>query len=266
MMWMSNRLTVFVWKCRVEVEWWVDLIQRDWEVDGLCCVSLGFFPVLFNVFGSRGQLETTCSSKHEREKKLSSRYQSSALWRVRSEASGILQLKVWSLCWASLWGRFLSWKAISFCLELWRGGELFAGRMWVCWRAFAQRKRPTLSPGRRRLPDGPFFLCLILKRRLCSSSPVWTGIVLFEGIVLSNTKLRDTAECQVFLINVLSGCMDFRHGEPYCVPTRSLCALDHAQKHCPGWVYLTNGTSERWCVSWADSRKSRTEGVVMMKS
>lgn len=112
----------------------------------------------------------------------------------------------------------------------------------------------------------PFFLCLILKRRLCSSSPVWTGIVLFEGIVLSNTKLRDTAECQVFLINVLSGYMDFRHGEPYCVPTRSLCALDHTQKHCPGWVYLTNGTSERWCVSWADSRKSRTEGVVMMKS
>lgn len=122
MMWMSNRLTVFVWKCRVEVEWWVDLIQRDWGVDGLCCGSLGFFPVLFNVFGSRGQLETTCSSKHEREKKLSSCYQSSALWRVRSEASGILQLKVWSLCWASLWGRFLSWKALSFCLELWRGG------------------------------------------------------------------------------------------------------------------------------------------------
>lgn len=40
---------------------------------------------------------------------------------------------------------------------------------------------------------------------------------LFEGVVLSNTKLRDTAECQVFLINVLSTCMDFRHIEPYCV-------------------------------------------------
>lgn len=252
MMWMSNRLTVFVWKCRVEVEWWVDLIQGDWEVDGLCCVSLGFFPVLFNVFGSRGQLETTCSSKHEREKKFSSCYQSSALWRVRSEASGILQLKVWSLCWASLWGRFLSWKALSFCLELWRGGGAFC--------------RKDCLQGDGVCQMDPFFLCLILKRRLCSSSPVWTGIVLFEGIVLSNTKLRDTAECQVFLINVLSGCMDFRHGEPYCVPTRSLCALDHTQKHCPGWVYLTNGTSERWCVSWADSRKSRTEGVVMMKS
>lgn len=63
----------------------------------------------------------------------------------------------------------------------------------------------------------PFFLCLILKRRLCSSSQVWTAIVLLEGIVLSNTKLRDTAEWQVFLINVLSGCMDFRHVGPYCV-------------------------------------------------
>lgn len=181
-------------------------------------LSLGFVPVLFNVFGSRGQLETTCSSKCEREKKLSSCYQSSALWRVRCEASGILQLKVWSLCWASLWGRFLSWKAISFCLELWRGGGSFLQEGCEFAEELLHKENvPHCLQGDGVCQMDPFFLCLILKRRLCSSSQVWTAIVLLEGIVLSNTKLRDTAEWQVFLINVLSGCMDFRHVGPYCV-------------------------------------------------
>lgn len=46
-----------------------------------------------------------------------------------------------------LWGGGLWWRV---------GGISYAGRMWVCWRAFAQRKCPTLSWGQQWLPGGFF--------------------------------------------------------------------------------------------------------------
>lgn len=62
-----------------------------------------------------------------------------------------------SSCRAPFRGRFLFFRFCFGGLGGGGGGISFAGRMWVCWRAFAQRKCPTLSPGRRRLPDGAGF-------------------------------------------------------------------------------------------------------------
>lgn len=76
-----------------------------------------------------------------------------------------------------LWGDFLSWKA--FCCRgsgVVRGGISFAGRMWVCWRAFAQRKCFLfLSPGWQQLPRDFFIPELV---------PQWQvhpPVVLFKG-------------------------------------------------------------------------------------
>lgn len=171
--------------------WILDILdpetQSGWKVDGLCSLSFGGFPhSIESVWWLRQRTVTdSCIGEMRSEKKLSSWCWSSVcdicVSQIWSNQLPTTEISLVTLAAIPLSEAISSpGKLFLFVLGLdggRRGRISFAGRMWVCWRAFAQRKCPTLSPGRRRLPDGVFFtLSLVPKWQLSSVSKFWTWI------------------------------------------------------------------------------------------